>query len=50
MWFSPAVVAWFSPDKANAWIAAVFSNAEYSALLIAITAAVFGLGKINGRK
>ena len=50
IWFSPVVMAWFDPARADAWIAAVFSNQEYSALLIAITAAVFGLGKINGKK
>jgi hypothetical protein len=50
VWFSPAVVAWFSPERAEAWIERIFNTSpEYTALLIGITAAVFGLGKINGR-
>ena len=50
VWFSPAIVAWFSPDKAGEWIERIFNTSpEYTALLIGITAAVFGLGKINGR-
>lgn len=48
IWFSPLVVGWFNAQAATDWIAAVFANDEYSALLFAITAAVFGLGKING--
>ena len=51
VWFSPMVVCWFSPERATAWIDAVTkNNPEYFAMLAAITAAVFGLGKINGRK
>lgn len=49
-WFSTPVVAWFDPVRADQWIEAVFSNVQYSALLIGITASVFGLGKLNGRK
>jgi hypothetical protein len=50
VWFSPLVAAWFSPERANEWIAAVTSNVEYFAMVGAITAAVFGLGKLNGRQ
>ena len=50
VWFSPLLVSWVNPEKANEWIATVFANKEYSALLMGITAAVFGLGKLNGRK
>jgi len=51
VWFSPAVVAWFSPDRANAWIDTILGgNPEYVYIVSAITAAVFGLGKVNGRK
>ena len=49
VWFTPVVVAWFDAERSQEWIAGVFSNPEYSALLIGITAAVFGLGKL-GRK
>ena len=47
VWFSPLLVAWFNEQAAMNWITAVFANGEYSALLIGITAAVFGLGKLN---
>jgi len=50
VWFSPAIVAWFDPERAELWITNIFNTSpEYTALLIGITAAVFGLGKINGR-
>ncbi len=50
VWFSPLVAAWVSPEAAAAWIEAVTSDVEYFAMVGAITAAVFGLGKLNGRK
>ncbi len=47
VWFSPLVVMWFAPERAEVWIQTAFNTSpEYSALLIGITAAVFGLGKI----
>jgi hypothetical protein len=50
VWFSPLVVMWFDAPRASVWIDTAFNTSpEYSALLIGITAAVFGLGKINGR-
>jgi len=49
-WFSPGFVAWFSPERATEWIAAVSSQPEFFATQGIITAAVFGLGKINGRR
>ena len=49
-WFLPMLVGWFNPEAAATWIRMVFSTSpEYSGLLIGITVAVFGLGKINGR-
>jgi len=50
VWFSPVLVSWFNPERANAWIVTVTGNTEYFGMLAGITAAVFGLGKINGRK
>jgi len=50
VWFSPLIVAWFSPERSDAWIASITGQVEYFGMLSAITAAVFGLGKINGRK
>jgi len=50
VWFSPMMMAWISPDRATAWIDTATADPEYYALLVGITAAVFGLGKINGRK
>lgn len=50
IWFSPVMVAWFDPGKSDAWIKSVTGNTEYFGMLAGITAAVFGLGKINGRK
>jgi len=50
VWFSPMMVAWISPDNAKAWIGTVTADPEYYGMLVLITAAVFGLGKINGRK
>jgi len=50
VWFSPLVVAWFNPARADAWIASVTGNLEYFGMLAGITMAVFGIGKLNGRK
>jgi len=50
VWFSAPMVAWFDAEAAQNWIAAVSGNGDYFALLTGITAAVFGLGKINGRR
>ena len=51
VYFSPLMVAWFAPERSEQWVAMVQSlPAEYNAVLAGITAAVFGLGKINGRK
>ena len=50
VWFSPLIVSWFSPDRATSWIQTVTQDAEYYGMLVGITAAVFGLGKMNGRK
>jgi len=49
-WFSPGIASWIDPVYATTMIAAMFSNTELVALQGAITAAVFGLGKVNGRK
>jgi hypothetical protein len=49
-WLSPGFMAWVDADRASEWIAAVTSNAEFFQMQVAITVAVFGLGKINGRK
>jgi len=49
VFFAPLVIAWFSPERSNAWIANLEAMPEwYVALLIAIVSAVFGLGKIKG--
>ncbi len=51
VYFSPLLVAWFAPERAGAWVQMVQSlPQEYNAVLAGITAAVFGLGKINGRR
>jgi len=49
-WFSPSMIGWISPAKADAIITVMFSNPEMVTIQAAITAAVFGLGKVNGRK
>ena len=48
-WFSPSFVAWVNPDKATTMIQAMTADKEFFAVQAAITAAVFGLGKLNGR-
>jgi len=50
VWFSPLLVAWFNPVLSDAWIASVTKNTEYFGMIVLITGAVFGLGKMNGRK
>jgi hypothetical protein len=49
IWFSAPLVAWFDSQAAIEWIQTVSGEKEYFALLTGITAAVFGLGKINGK-
>ena len=50
-WFSPVWMSWFSPDRAAAYVETLNNMPEwYISLLYLITGAVFGLGKINGRK
>ncbi len=49
-WFSPSIMAWFNPEKAELMITVMMSNTEMVAIQVAITAAVFGLGKVKGRK
>ena len=49
--FSPLWVGWFSEAKATAWLAMVDGMPEwYTGMLWAVTGAVFGLGKLNGRR
>jgi len=50
VWFSPLIVSWISPDRAQAWIDTITSQDEYFSMLVGITLAVFGIGKLNGRK
>jgi hypothetical protein len=48
VFFAPIVVAWFSPENAAAYFDSFYAMPEwYKALIIGITAAVFGLGKIK---
>ena len=48
VFFSPIIVNWFAPERATAWFASLDTAPEwYTALVIGITAAVFGLGKIK---
>jgi len=48
-WFSPSVIAWFDKEKSLEVQQTMTADPELFALQVAITAAVFGLGKINGR-
>ena len=51
VYFSPLVVGWVSPERAMAWLAMVGEMPDsYMAILFAITGAVFGLGKMGGKK
>ena len=48
VFFTPIVVGWFSPDRVYSYFQTLGSMPEwYTALVIGITAAVFGLGKIK---
>jgi hypothetical protein len=48
VFFSPIIVSWFSPTRAAEYYSAFDSMPEwYAALIIGITAAVFGLGKLK---
>jgi len=50
IFFSPLVVMWFSPERANAWVENIDKMPEwYVAMVAGIVSAVFGLGKLNGR-
>ena len=46
-WFLPGFVAWFNPEAVSAWTAATVGNEQLFTIQLLITAAVFGLGKIN---
>jgi hypothetical protein len=48
-WFSPSIVGIFNTAKGIEMSSNMTHNTELFALQVAITAAVFGLGKINGR-
>jgi len=48
-WFSPSIVAWWDTEKSTAMIDAMSSNKEFFAIQVAITCAVFGLNKLNGK-
>lgn len=49
--FAPLVVAWFSETEAQAYIQFLEAAPDwYRNLIFAVTGAVFGLGKLNGRK
>ena len=48
-WFSPTIVGIFDAEKGIEMSSNMTQNSELFALQVAITAAVFGLGKINGR-
>lgn len=50
VWFSPLIVAWVSPERAQSWIDTITSQNDYFAMLVAITLAVFGIGKIQRAK
>jgi len=49
--FSPLWVGWISESRAEAWIMMVDGMPEwYVGMLFGIVSAVFGLGKLNGRR
>jgi hypothetical protein len=48
-WFSPTMVGWFDLAKSIEMQNSMTANTELFAMQVAISAAVFGLGKINGR-
>ena len=48
VFFTPIIVAWFSPERSLSYFEALNAMPEwYNALIIGITVAVFGLGKIK---
>ena len=49
-WFAPSIVSWVSPEKADAMITSMMGNSELTLMQGAITAAVFGLGKVSGKR
>jgi len=50
-WFGPAMfLALFWPDRYTAYVAALTAQPDFFLMQGLITAAVFGLGKMNGRK
>ena len=48
-WFAPSVRAWWDPEGGTAMIEAMTSSEQFFGIQVAITAAVFGLGKLNGK-
>lgn len=51
IWFFPLVMLWISPERAIAYINQLESLPEwYVQMLVGITIAVFGLGKLNRNK
>lgn len=49
-WFAPSVLAWFNPEHAAKMISSMTADEQFFGIQVAITVAVFGLGKLNGRK
>jgi hypothetical protein len=49
-WFGPSFIGFFNPETSVAIQGAMFANQELVGIQVGITMAVFGLGKINGRK
>lgn len=49
--FSPLWVGWFSEERAIGWLGMVQGMPEwYTGMLWAVVGAVFGLGKLHGRR
>ena len=48
-WFGPDFIGWFDPAWALQIKAGQVAEPEVLAIQVAITAAVFGLGKLNGK-
>lgn len=46
-WFGPSFVGWFNPERSIEIQAAMTAQPDVLAIQIAITAAVFGLGKLS---
>jgi len=49
-WFGPSFIGWVNPAHGIEIQNAMFANTEIVSIQVALTAAVFGLGKLNGRK